>query len=112
LLALLFTVSLLTLAGIPPTAGFFAKFFVFKVAFQAGYIGLVIIALLMTILSAFYYLRIVAFLFSKEPHDVKVPAHSIPIMTVAAFCLAGLLVLSFYPEPFLNTLLKISLESN
>ncbi|MGZ6330373.1 MAG: NADH-quinone oxidoreductase subunit N [Parachlamydiaceae bacterium] len=112
LLALLFTVSLLTLAGIPPSAGFFSKFFVFKIAFQAGYKGFVIIALLMTILSAFYYLRIVALLFSKEPHEAKVPAHSIPIMTVAAFCLAGLLALSFYPEPLLNIFLKISLESN
>ena len=57
-LAAIFTLCLLTLAGIPPTAGFFAKFYLFKIAFQSGYYTLVIVGLLTTILSAFYYVRI------------------------------------------------------
>lgn len=58
-LAFVMTLSLFSLAGIPPFAGFFSKFFIFASAFQAGYVWLVFIALLNTILSLYYYLLIV-----------------------------------------------------
>lgn len=106
-LAGILTLSLLTLAGIPPTAGFLAKFYLFKVAFQAGYYGLVIVGLLMTILSAFYYLRIVALMFTKPAAEENAPAHSLPAFGVAAFCLIAILALSIYPEPLLNLIAAI-----
>lgn len=71
-LASIFALCMLTLAGIPPTAGFFAKFYIFKVAFEAGYYALVIVGLLTTILSAYYYLRFVAVMF-QEPTEAKEP---------------------------------------
>jgi len=101
------TFCILTLAGIPPTAGFFAKFYIFKVAFQAGYHALVIVGLLMTIISAFYYLRIIGVMFSEKPDEAETPARSWQAIIVGIVSCAALLVLSIYPEPVLSFLLGI-----
>ncbi len=103
-IAALFTICLLTLAGIPPTAGFFAKFYIFKVAFQAGYYTLVIIGLLTTILSAYYYLRIIAIMFSQDPLEAKAAEFSLPAALVGVISFAAILILSCYPAPLLNLL--------
>lgn len=103
-LALIFTLALLTLAGVPPTAGFLAKFYLFKVAFQAKAYGLVVVGLLTTILSVFYYLRIIALMFTKEGAKTTKMVYSLPAMGVGVFCLAGIAFLSIYPEPFLSLL--------
>lgn len=108
LLACILALSLLTLAGIPPTAGFLAKFYLFKIAFQAGYFGLVIIGLLTTILSAFYYLRLISLMFTKPAAEEKAPEHSLPAFSVAAFCLVAILALSIYPEPLFNLISTIN----
>lgn len=102
-LASVLSFCLLTLAGIPPTAGFFAKFYIFKLTFQSGYYGLVIVGLLTTILSAFYYLRIVAVMFmpSRNEHQVE---FSWPAAVVGIFSLSMILLLSIFPNPFLALL--------
>lgn len=107
LLAVLLTLSLLTLAGIPPTTGFLAKFYLFKIAFQAGYYGLVIVGLLTTILSAVYYLRIITLMFSKTSAEDAKPEHSLPAFSVAAFSMVAILALSVYPEPLLTLIAAI-----
>ena len=88
--------ALLTLAGIPPTIGFFAKLYVLKTAFAAGYRALVITALLTSLLAAYYYLRFVVALFSnvgdKEP--LSYPWTSL-ILSIGA--LALLVVLWLFP---------------
>ena len=69
-LAFLMTLALFSLAGIPPFAGFFSKFFIFAAAFQSGFHLLVFIALINTILSLYYYLKIVKAMYinkSDEP---------------------------------------------
>jgi len=100
-LAGVMTLCLLTLAGIPPTAGFFAKFYVFKLAFQSGYYTLVFVGLLTTILSAYYYLRIISVMFS-EP-DVEMPvSKSWPAVAVGAVAFAAILLFSIYPDSFLG----------
>jgi len=106
MLAGILSVCMLTLAGIPPTAGFFAKFFIFKVAFEAGYYALVIVALLTTILSAFYYLRIVTHMFSEVPIEPKAPSFSRPAAGIALIAFAAIVFLSFYPEPVMTILTK------
>ena len=58
-MAFLMTISLFSLAGIPPFAGFFSKFFIFMAAFEAGFHLLVFIALVNTVISLYYYLLIV-----------------------------------------------------
>ncbi|MEW6363817.1 MAG: NADH-quinone oxidoreductase subunit N [Acidobacteriota bacterium] len=64
--------SLLSLAGIPPTAGFFGKFFVFKAALQAGHTYLVVFAVLNSALSLYYYIRPVIFAYMKpETAEIK-----------------------------------------
>lgn len=97
-LAALFIVCLLTLAGIPPTAGFFAKFYVFRIAFEAEYYSLVIVALLTTVLSAYYYLRIVAAMFFDQSNEVRYVLHSWPAALVAVASFAGIFLLTLFPS--------------
>ena len=66
-LALILTVFVLSLAGIPPLSGFFAKFYVFIAAWQEGATWLVIFAVLNTVISLFYYLRILKAIYIYEP---------------------------------------------
>jgi NADH-quinone oxidoreductase subunit N len=91
------SLCLLTLGGIPPTAGFFAKFYLFKLAFQAGYVALVIVALLTTILSAYYYLRLVALIFSNATKEEKAPSRLYPALIVGVVTCFGIIALSFFP---------------
>lgn len=103
-LAGIFVLCLLTLAGIPPTAGFFAKFYVFKAAFQAGYYSLVIVGLLTTILAVFYYLRIVSIMFSETPSEKAPPLRSWPAVFVGVVAFAAIIIFSCYPEPLMALL--------
>lgn len=101
MLAGLFSLCLLTLAGIPPTVGFFAKFFLFKVAFQAGYYWLVIIGLLTSILAAYYYLRIVGIMLSPVSKEVAPLRHYWPAAVVGVISCVAIIILSCYPAPFM-----------
>ncbi len=65
--AFLFGVILFSLAGIPPLAGFFAKYYVFLAAMQAGLYMLAVIGMLATVVGAYYYLRIVKLMYFDEP---------------------------------------------
>lgn len=64
------TVCLLTLAGIPPTWGFFAKFYIFKVAFESGFTLWVIVSLLTTLFSLFAYMRLISMLFTQKQKNI------------------------------------------
>jgi len=107
-LAAILAICLLTLSGLPPTVGFFAKFYLFKLGFQAGYYVLVIVALLMTILSAFYYMRIVAMMYSEEPVEQTSIVHSWPAAIVGISACAAIIILSCYPAPLITFLASIS----
>ena len=67
LLALAMTVFMLSLAGIPPTAGFMGKVYVFGTALKAGHLPLVIVAVLNSVVSLFYYLRVTVAMYMQEP---------------------------------------------
>lgn len=103
-LAGVLTLCLLTLAGIPPTVGFFAKFYLFKVAFEAGYYGLVIVGLLTTILSAYYYLRIVSVMLTEAPAENETPTRTWPAGVVGLVSFIAIFILSCYPQPLLELL--------
>jgi NADH-quinone oxidoreductase subunit N len=107
----LLAICLLTLAGIPPTPGFIAKFAVFKVAFSAGYYGLVIVGLLTAIISAFYYLRIIAVTFSDAPSDLETPPRYSSATAVAAIAFATLLILIVFPAPLFELLEKVTSQT-
>ena len=71
LLAAVLTASLLSMAGIPIFSGFFAKLFLFNQTIQAGYIGLVIVAVINSIISVGYYFKLVIAMYSKEPNQER-----------------------------------------
>ncbi len=68
-LAALMTLFLISLAGIPGTAGFVAKFRIFMAAVQQGYVSLVVIAVLTSLVSIYYYLRLPVLMYMREPGD-------------------------------------------
>ena len=85
-LATLMTFFLLSLGGFPPTAGFIAKWYIFSAAVGSGYYGLAIIGVLSSVVSVFFYLRIVVMMYMTERDARPVPA---PISRLA---MAGLMV--------------------
>ena len=93
-LALLMTLALFSLAGIPPFAGFFSKFFVFAAAFSGGFHLLVFIALVNTVVSLYYYLLIVKAMYIM-PGDAPIAAFRSDRYTRVslALCMAGVLLL-------------------
>src|SRR5690606_5024656 len=65
-LAFCMAISMLSLAGIPPLAGFFAKYYVFTVAFESGYIGIVLLAVVTSLIGVYYYFRIIIAMYLKS----------------------------------------------
>lgn len=94
-LAFLMTLALFSLAGIPPFAGFFSKFFIFAAAFQSGFHLLVFIALINTVLSLFYYLKIVkAMYITKSDHPIATFRSDNYTRASLTICTLGILILS------------------
>ena len=75
-LAVALTVFLLSLIGIPPTAGFVGKFYLFGAAVRSGYIWLAVIGVLNSAVAAYYYLRIIVYMYMREPDGA--PAVMVP----------------------------------
>jgi NADH-quinone oxidoreductase subunit N len=78
LLAAVFTCFLLSLIGIPVFGGFLAKVFVFGAALQANLLGLVIIGVINSAIAAYYYLRVIVFMYMREPRH-EVPVTPVPV---------------------------------
>jgi NADH-quinone oxidoreductase subunit N len=102
-LAALMTVFLLSLGGFPPTAGFVAKWYVFSAAIKAGYNLLAIIGVLTSVISVFFYLRIVVMMYMAEGGaDRRVPP--VPRLTGVALAVSAafILYLGILPTRFLD----------
>jgi len=102
-LGIVFALAMLSLTGIPPTAGFFAKFYVFSAAADAGLWWLLIVGVINSGISAFYYLRVLVALYQKpeagtEPLPAARPLSGIAL-GVASVAMVGL---GIYPEPLLR----------
>nr|WP_302831437.1 NADH-quinone oxidoreductase subunit N [uncultured Bacteroides sp.] len=94
-LAFLMTLALFSLAGIPPFAGFFSKFFIFAAAFHSGFHLLVFIALVNTILSLYYYLKIVkAMYINKSDEPIATFRSDNYTRASLVICTLGIVVLS------------------
>ena len=92
-LGALMTLFLLSLAGIPPTAGFFAKVFVFGAAVRAGAWPLVLIAVLASVVAAFFYIRVIVFMYMQEPEAREAPSLApVPAVTLGALAALTLLL--------------------
>jgi NADH-quinone oxidoreductase subunit N len=92
---------LFSLAGIPPLAGFFAKFYVFLAAVQAGLFALAVIGVVISVVGAYYYLAIVKTMYFEEPAK---PFEPMPNELRAVLAVAGLFNLLFfvYPSPLVE----------
>jgi NADH-quinone oxidoreductase subunit N len=93
-LTMVMTLALFSLAGIPPFAGFFSKFFIFAAAFNSGYYLIVFIALVNTIISLYYYLLIVKAMFIT-PNDQPIAyfKSNTPMRACLMLCVAGIILL-------------------
>ncbi len=102
LIAGLFVFFFLSLAGIPPTAGFIGKFYVFGAALRGGFLFLAAVGVVNSVISVFYYFSVVRAAFFQEPKDPS-PIR-IPSAVTAAVAVTGVLVLliALYPDPLFN----------
>ena len=97
LLALALTLCLISLIGMPPAAGFMAKFYIFSGAVQHGLLWLVVIAVINSVISAYYYLRVVKVMWLGEPaSEGKVPSSGALRLALSLSCL-GVLLLGIIP---------------
>lgn len=102
-LAVAMSVFLFSLAGMPPTAGFIGKFYLFSGAIQKGYIGLAIIGVLNSAASVYYYLRVMVYMYMKEPtEDFEWTQVSAPIALSLLISVAGSLIPGIVPSVILQ----------
>lgn len=97
-LAACLTIFLLSLAGFPPTAGFLAKFYVFGAAVAKGHVLLVVAAVLASLVSVAYYLKVVVAMYMREPEAELAIGRDEPALWLAVFlCALGVLQLGVWP---------------
>lgn len=100
-LAVVLAASLLSLAGMPPLAGFMAKFFVFAAAVEKGLTWLVIVAAVNSVVALYYYLRIVRVSFFNEPKENTAILSSRGMTLTLGLLLFGIIFLGLWPQPVL-----------
>jgi NADH-quinone oxidoreductase subunit N len=89
---------MLSLGGIPPTAGFMGKFWLFGAAIEAGYVTLAVIGVLNSAVSLYYYVRIVVFMYVKTETSGSEPTASPALAFALALAVAATLVLGVFPQ--------------
>jgi NADH-quinone oxidoreductase subunit N len=92
-LAACMAVSMLSLAGIPPLAGFFGKYYLFTVAFESGYVGLVLLAVLTSLIGIYYYFRIIIAMYLKSTD--RTTSVEVPLQHTIVLAICMLLSLGF-----------------
>ncbi len=104
-LAAAMAVLMLSLTGIPPTVGFFAKLYVLLASVEAGLEWLAVIIVLNAALAAFYYLRVVVYMYMRDPEDEPAQLDRSPFGTVAlAISVAAVVLLGLFPGAALDLL--------
>lgn len=97
---------LVSLAGFPPTAGFLAKFYIFSNAIQNGYFWLTFIAIITTLISVYYYLRPIVYMYMKEEEGEGVAIPSFTLILALFIFALGTLHLGIFPKQALYFILK------
>jgi NADH-quinone oxidoreductase subunit N len=104
-IALVFTLSLLSLAGIPVTAGFISKFYVIFEGMKAGLMVLVISMIINSVIGLYYYLRVITAMFSSA-NETKLPALSLTGNITLSLIALSILLLGVYPGWLINIIMK------
>src|SRR5512147_751862 len=108
--AFLMLVFMVSLAGIPPTAGFIGKFYVFMAAVEAGLAWLAVVALVFAAVSAYYYMRVVMVMYMREPDAAVVDPPRLvasPALSVVLACaVAGVIIFGLFPNPLVSLALQ------
>jgi NADH-quinone oxidoreductase subunit N len=106
-IGLALAVCMLSLAGIPPTAGFMSKVYVFKTAIEAGNVTIAFIGILASIVSVYYYLRVVYYLYMKEVDETLVlPTSGVFSTGALAISIIGILLIGLLPSPLFESALR------
>lgn len=94
-------ICMFSLSGLPPTAGFIAKFYIFKSAVDSGHTTIALIGIFASIISVYYYLRVVYYLYMKEPAEgfVVEPIGDVFSVGALAISMIGILLFGIYPAP-------------
>jgi NADH-quinone oxidoreductase subunit N len=100
-LALLMLIFLLSLAGIPPTAGFIGKYFIFLALIETGNYYLAVLGVAYAVVALYYYFRIVVVMFMKRPLDEVPYATSLGLRVALGVTLAMTLLIGIYPQPII-----------
>ena len=108
ILSLAFLITLFSLAGIPPLAGFFAKFYIFMAVIEQSMFFLAIIGLLSSVIAAFYYLRIIKIIYFDEPEEKYDTNISFGLKTTLAFSTLLILLYFTYPSKLVEIVSKIN----
>jgi NADH-quinone oxidoreductase subunit N len=104
-------ILMLSLTGIPPTVGFFAKLYVLLAAVDAGLAWLAVILVLNAAMAAFYYLRVVVYMYMRDSEPDPAPIDTSPFGSLAlALSVAGVLILGLFPGAVLS-LIEVSAAS-
>ena len=117
-LALAMSIFMISLIGVPPTSGFVGKYFIFQAAMERAldtsvsggslFIGLAVVGMLASVVSAAYYLRVVVTMYMQEPDGVPVTVQTAPASRLAiAIASAGILLLGLYPTPVYDLTLNL-----
>ena len=102
------TIAMLSFTGIPPTLGFWGKFYIFRAAVEGGSIGLALIGLLTSLLSAYYYLRVVVTMYMK-PGEPEARGEAW-VNLLAVVSAAAALILAFFPGQLLDAAVRAVLK--
>ena len=108
LLSLALLITLFSLAGIPPLAGFFAKFYIFKAVIEQSMFFLAIVGLLSTVIAAFYYLRIIKLMYFDEPKKKYDTDFSIGLKITLTLSTLLILLYFIYPSKLVEIVSKIN----
>jgi NADH-quinone oxidoreductase subunit N len=100
--AALMLVFMFSLTGVPPTAGFMGKFYIFMSAMDAGYTWLVIVAVIFSAISAYFYLRIVMYMYMKEPKETVQLSSSNGLTVALVVTAAAVLIIGVMPSFVVN----------
>lgn len=100
--AFMLTLFLLSLAGIPPLAGFLGKFLVFAAAIQSKFYLLAIAGVINSVVALYYYVRVIKFMYLEEPKAQEIQPKPLALQVALIIALIGILAVGIWPYPFLS----------